>query len=176
MNGPARPALFLDRDGVLNFDYGYIANWNRFKPVPGATQLIRAANIADWAVIVVTNQSGVARGYFTEDDVEAFHRRMVDHFQSEGGRIDAIYYCPFLLGAPLQAYNLSSPERKPQPGMILRAAADLGLDLSRSALIGDRQSDMAAAAAAGVIGHLFTGGNLWVFAASRLPELSNRLS
>jgi len=169
---PRRPALLLDRDGVLNLDHGYVGTWERFDPIPGAARTIAAANRAGWAVVVVTNQSGIARGHFTEAQMHALHARMRAHFEGQGARIDAIHHCPFLPGAPLPQWDAQSDARKPGPGMILRAGRELGLDLPASALIGDRESDMQAARAAGVAGHLFPGGDLWAFAAPRLPALA----
>jgi D-glycero-D-manno-heptose 1,7-bisphosphate phosphatase len=175
MSTPAaalRPALFLDRDGVINLDHGYVATWARFEMMPGVARTIAAANAAGWAVVVVTNQSGIARGFHTEADVQALHAQLCAELERVGAVIDAVYYCPYLSGAAVAAYDRASEDRKPAPGMILRAASDLTLDLGRSALIGDQDSDMQAARAAGVVGHRFAGGDLWDFAAARLSALA----
>lgn len=167
-----RPALFLDRDGVINRDHGFVSTWERFDPIEGIIDTVAAANAAGWPVVVVTNQSGIARGYFTEDDVAAFHARLRGWLAMNGAQLDAIYLCPYLPGAPLAAYDRDSEDRKPRPGMLLRAARDLTLDLARSYLIGDRETDVQAAQAAGATGLLFPGGDLWAFARARIPALA----
>ena len=159
-----RPALFLDRDGVLNEDRGYVHRWEDFRWIPGARETIAAFNRAGWIVIVVTNQSGVGRGYYTEDDMHALHGRMIDDLAAAGGHIDAVYHAPQHPEAPLEAYrHPDPPDRKPNPGMILRALADWPIDREASILVGDKPSDLEAALRAGVRGVLFTGGNLAEF-------------
>lgn len=166
-----RPALFLDRDGVINLDHGYIGTWDRFDFVVGIDRVIAAANAAGRAVVVVTNQSGVARGLFTEEDVDTLHRKMCTALAEIGAKIDRIEVCPHLSGAPLPRYDRTCAGRKPAPGMILRASAALGLDPTASDLIGDKPSDIAAAQAAGVRGHLYAGGDLVSFVAQAIPAL-----
>jgi D-glycero-D-manno-heptose 1,7-bisphosphate phosphatase len=159
-----RPALFLDRDGVLNEDRGYVHRWEDFRWIPGARETIAAFNRAGWIVIVVTNQSGVGRGYYTEDDMHALHGRMIEDLAAAGGHIDAVYHAPQHPEAPLEAYrHPDPPDRKPNPGMILRALADWPIDREASILVGDKPSDLEAALRAGVRGVLFTGGNLAEF-------------
>jgi D-glycero-D-manno-heptose 1,7-bisphosphate phosphatase len=171
-----RPGLLLDRDGVINVNHGYVSEWAKFDQIPGVERLIGAANRAGWGVAVVTNQSGIARGYFEEAQLHALHDALRAHLA--GGAtpplawIDAIYHCPYLKGATVPAFDRDSEDRKPRPGMLLKAIAELGLDPARTALIGDSPSDIAAADAAGVAGHLFEGGDLWDFAAARLPALA----
>ena len=166
-----RPALFLDRDGVLNEDRGYVSRWEDFAWIPGAREAVAAFNAAGWLVIVVTNQSGVGRGYYSEADMHALHARMSDELAAVGGRVDAFYFAPHHPQAPLEAYrHPDPPDRKPNPGMILRALADFPIDRARSVLVGDKTSDMEAAARAGVRGLLFTGGDL---RDTLLPELAN---
>jgi D-glycero-D-manno-heptose 1,7-bisphosphate phosphatase len=156
-----RPALFLDRDGVLNEDRGYVARWEDFAWVKGAREAVAAFNRAGWLVIVVTNQSGVGRGYYTEGDMHALHARMGQELGEAGGHIDAFYFAPHHPEAPVESYrHPDPPDRKPNPGMILRALADWPIDRQRSVLVGDKTSDMEAAARAGIRGLLFKGGDL----------------
>ncbi len=166
MSVPARPALFLDRDGVLNHDHGYVGTAERFEWIDGATEAIRHANQYGWLVFVVTNQSGIARGYFSEAQFHALMEYVrVDLANKSGGRIDDIRHCPWLPDAPLPVWRSDSDWRKPGPGMLLDLMRHWRVDLARSLMIGDQGSDMQAAAAAGVTGHLFTGGNLDLFLA-----------
>ena len=159
-----RPALFLDRDGVLNEDRGYVHRWEDFTWIPGARETVAAFNRAGWLVIVVTNQSGVGRGYYAEDDVHALHKRMQDELARIGGRIDAFYHAPQHPEAPVEAYRHPDPPlRKPNPGMLLQAMADWPIDREASLMIGDKPSDLEAALRAGVKGVLFEGGNLYEF-------------
>ncbi len=160
MTGPLRPAVFFDRDGVINADLGYVGDASRFALLPGAAQGVRAAAVAGALCFLVTNQSGVARGFYTEADVLALHRHMAEALAREGARFDDIRYCPHLPEAPLAPYRLECACRKPKPGMILDLMARWPVDPARSALIGDKPSDMAAARAAGIRGILYTGGPL----------------
>ncbi|MDB5444149.1 MAG: histidinol-phosphate phosphatase [Phenylobacterium sp.] len=156
-----RPALFLDRDGVLNEDRGYVSRWEDFAWVPGAREAVAAFNRAGWLVIVVTNQSGVGRGYYTEADMHALHARMGEELARAGGHIDAFYFAPHHPEAPVESYrHPDPPDRKPNPGMILRALAEWPIDRQRSVLVGDKTSDMEAATRAGIRGLLFQGGDL----------------
>ncbi|MFC2970331.1 D-glycero-alpha-D-manno-heptose-1,7-bisphosphate 7-phosphatase [Acidimangrovimonas pyrenivorans] len=168
-----RPALFLDRDGVINVDHGYVHRWEDFEYVPGIVELIRHFNGLDWPVVVVTNQSGIARGYYSEEQMHALHAALQADLAQQGARLDAVYFCPYLKGAPVAAYDRNSPDRKPKPGMLLRAAREMGLDLAASILIGDGERDIIAAQVAGARGFLFKGVNVWDFARARvLPELT----
>src|SRR6185369_9365172 len=120
-----------------------------------------------WIAVVVTNQSGVGRGYYSEADMHALHERMAQDLEASGGRIDAFYFAPQHPDAPLEAYrHPDPPDRKPNPGMILRALEDFPIDKARSLLIGDKPSDLEAALRAGVRGVLFTGGDLMKFLAA----------
>lgn len=150
-------AILFDRDGTLTEDKGYTFRPEALRFLPGAIDAIRAVNAAGWRAIIVTNQSGVARGMFTEADVWRFHAHMHAALAAEGAWIDAYYYCPFLADAPVAAFaDPDPPDRKPNPGMILRAIADFGLDAAGCALIGDQPSDLEAAQRAGVSGFLVT--------------------
>lgn len=155
-----RAALF-DRDGVLNVDMGYTHRPDQLAFVEGAPEAVRRLNQAGWRVIVVTNQAGVARGLYEEADVHAFHAAMNAALARQGARIDAFYYCPFHKDAMVEAYRHGDhPDRKPNPGMLLRGLADHGVAPADAFMIGDRESDMQAAARAGVQGHMFEGGDL----------------
>lgn len=155
-----RPALFLDRDGVLNHDDNYVGTVERLRWMEGAAEAVRAANDAGAYVFVVTNQAGVARGYYQEEDVRALHRWMADALRSKGAHIDDWRYCPFHPEATLPEYRQAHPFRKPEPGMLLDLMAHWPVDLKRSLMVGDQPSDMAAAAAAGVASLKFSAGNL----------------
>jgi D-glycero-D-manno-heptose 1,7-bisphosphate phosphatase len=164
-----RPALFLDRDGVLNEDLGYVSRWADFRWIPGARETVARFNKAGWWVFVVTNQSGVGMAYYPEDDVHALHARMAQDLAVAGARIDAFYHCPHHPQAKLEAYRLPDPpDRKPNPGMLLRAMAEWPVDTARSILVGDKASDIEAARRAGVRGLLFPGGDLADFLAAEV--------
>jgi D,D-heptose 1,7-bisphosphate phosphatase len=155
-----RRALFLDRDGVVNVDHGWVGTRERFEWGPGAREAIRAATEAGWHVFVVTNQSGVARGHYDEAAVVALHAWMTDEVRRAGGTIDDIRYCPFHEDAVVPAYRRASDWRKPAPGMLLDLMRAWELDPARCVLIGDQPSDMAAAEAAGIAAQRYEGGNL----------------
>jgi D-glycero-D-manno-heptose 1,7-bisphosphate phosphatase len=155
-----RSAVFLDRDGVLNRDLGYVHAPDRFEPVPGAAEAIAWLNARGRKVVVVTNQAGIARGYYSETQLAAFTRWIEDWLAERGARIEATYYCPHHPTAGQGAYLGACGCRKPAPGMIVAALAELDLDPGRCLLVGDQASDIAAAEAAGIPGHLFDGSNL----------------
>jgi D,D-heptose 1,7-bisphosphate phosphatase len=158
-----RRALFLDRDGVINVDHGYVGTRDRFEWMPGACEAVRAATDAGWHVFVITNQSGVARGLYDEAAVMALHGWMTDEVRRAGGTIDDIRYCPFHPDGVVPAYRKVSDWRKPAPGMLLDLVRAWEVEPDRCLLIGDQDSDMAAAAAAGVRALRFSGGNLLEF-------------
>jgi len=158
-----RPALFLDRDGVINVDHGYVGTRERFEWTAGAREAIALATARGWHVFVVTNQAGVARGHYDEAAVQALHAWMEDEVRTAGGTIDDLRYCPFHPEAPLAQYRRDSDWRKPAPGMIFDIMRAWRLDPARCVLVGDKPIDMEAAAAAGIAGHLFSGGDLAAF-------------
>lgn len=141
-------AVFLDRDGTINLERDYLYRIEDFEFVPGAPEAIRLLNDAGILVVVVTNQSGVARGYYTEDDVEILHRHIARELEVFGARVDAWQYCPHH-PAGKGSYSLPCRCRKPLPGMLLDAAGRLAIDLESSVMIGDKRADIEAAIAAG---------------------------
>ena len=156
-----RRALFLDRDGVINVDHGYVGSRERFEWMPGAREAIAAATAAGWHVFVVTNQSGIARGHYTEAEMQALHAWMTDEIRRAGGTLDDLRFAPFHADAVIDDYrHPAHPWRKPAPGMLLDLIRAWQVDPARAVLVGDQDSDLAAAAAAGVSAHKFTGGNL----------------
>ena len=144
-------ALFLDRDGVINVDHGYVHRPDQFEFVPGIFELARFwTNELRRPIIVVTNQSGIGRGFFDESAYAGLTRWMCDQFAAECAAIARVYPCPYHPRHGIGEYRRDHAWRKPNPGMILQAASDLGLDLAHSAIIGDTMSDIAAGAAAGI--------------------------
>ncbi|MBY8603551.1 MAG: D-glycero-beta-D-manno-heptose 1,7-bisphosphate 7-phosphatase [Burkholderia sp.] len=145
-----RKALFLDRDGVINVDYGYVHRQQDCVFVDGIFDLVRLANETGHQVVIVTNQAGIGRGYFSESQFVAFMDWMRRRFDERGARIDRVYFCPHHPVAGMGRYRQACACRKPQPGMLHDARRDLGLDLSASILVGDKRSDLDAGARAGV--------------------------
>ena len=146
----SRPALFLDRDGVINVDHAYVYRPEDFDFMPGIFELVARAGAAGYPVVVVTNQSGIGRGYYGEDDFERLTQWMRARFAERGGRLDAVYHCPHHPRDALEPWRRDCPDRKPAPGMLLRARDALDVDLAHSVLVGDRPSDLEAARRAGV--------------------------
>lgn len=143
-------ALFLDRDGVVNVNHGYVYQCSNFEFIPGIFELVAGANVLGFKVVVVTNQSGIARGMYTEADFHALTGWMCNEFGDRDATIDRVYFSPFHPTAGLGRYKQDSPCRKPSPGMLLWAIEALVLDVSRSVMVGDNQSDIQAGRAAGV--------------------------
>ena len=143
-------AVFLDRDGVINVDYGYVYQINNFKFIDGIFSLAKKVVRKGYHLIIITNQAGVARGYYTEDDFIKLSTWMCEQFQLNGSPISKVYFAPTHPTEGVGKYRVSDYRRKPNPGMILEAARDFDLDLKKSILIGDKESDVAAGLCAGV--------------------------
>ena len=159
-----RRALFLDRDGVINVDHGHVGTRERFDWMPGAIETIRAATDRGFHVFVVTNQSGIARGFYNEAQLAALHDWMANEIRAAGGTLDDLRFCPFHPEGTVEAYCQTSDWRKPAPGMLLDLIAKWELDPSRCLFIGDQPTDLAAGAAAGVPAYRFAGTDLAAFA------------
>src|SRR5438876_479849 len=147
---PKRKALFLDRDGVINVEQCYVHRREAFHFQEGIFELSRAAQTLGYLLVVITNQAGIARGYYTESAFRELTTWMVHKFAEQQIHISTVYYCPYHPTHGVGDYKYDSPDRKPQPGMLLRAQVDFNLDLTSSVLIGDNPSDIYAAKAAGV--------------------------
>jgi D,D-heptose 1,7-bisphosphate phosphatase len=158
-----RPALFLDRDGVLNIDRNYVHRPADFEWIQGARETVRLANDKGWFVFVVTNQAGIARGYYEEAAMHALHDFMQQELAAAGAHIDAFEYCPHHPEGTRPGYDKTCDRRKPGPGMIRDLLKDWSIDAGRSLLVGDMPHDVAAAQAAGISGHQFPGGDLLGF-------------
>jgi D-glycero-D-manno-heptose 1,7-bisphosphate phosphatase len=160
---PRRPAVFLDRDGVINVDRGYVSRRADFKWIPGAIEAIKALNDAGYYVFVATNQSGIARGLYSEREMQELHDYIARKLATSGARIDDWRHSPFHPEGTVIAYKRTSDWRKPRPGMILDLMQAWPVDRAKSVLIGDKESDMRAARAANVRGLRFGGGDLLAF-------------
>ena len=157
--------VILDRDGVINQDSdNYIKSLAEWVPYPSAITAIARLSQQGWTVAVATNQSGIARGYYTEADMQALHDHMTKELKEAGAHIDRFYHAPWHEDGEIARYRKSSIDRKPGPGMLLQAMADFNVNREQSFLIGDKETDLDAARAAGVGAFLFRGGNLGVFA------------
>jgi D-glycero-D-manno-heptose 1,7-bisphosphate phosphatase len=143
-------ALFLDRDGVINYDSGYTSNAENFRFIEGIFDLCRAAKRLGYKLIVVTNQAGIGRGYYSEQDFVVLTNWMRHRFEAEGVAVTDVFFCPFHPEHGVGTYKMDSADRKPNPGMLLRAAEKHNIDLKHSIMIGDKDSDMQAASKAGV--------------------------
>lgn len=163
-----RPAVFLDRDGVLIEDTGYPHDPEVVRWMPGAAAAVKRLNDAGYYVFVVTNQAGVARGYYPETQVHVLHGWMAARLAEGGAHVDAFEHCPHHPAAPLAEYRCACRRRKPAPGMIEDLLAAWPVDRAGSFLIGDNDSDLVAAAAVGIPGHHFVGGDLLGFVAKIL--------
>lgn len=177
-----RPAVFFDRDGVLNVDHGYVHRVDSFEWMPGAREAVKLCNDRGYLVFVVTNQAGVARGFYGVDAVEQLHGWMDEQLAAIGAHIEEFQYCPYHVDATVPEFRGASDRRKPAPGMLLDCMRNWSVDEARSFLVGDQPSDLAAASAAGIRGYAFEGDNLLDFVErhlgsalnpeSRLPETS----
>jgi D-glycero-D-manno-heptose 1,7-bisphosphate phosphatase len=137
-----RRAVFMDRDGTISEEVGYVNHPSRYRVFPYSARAVRLLNEAGWLAILVTNQAGVARGYFTEEMIGAVHDRLRQELEREGAHLDAIYYCAHHPSVGEPPYRIDCDCRKPKPGLIERAARDFEIDLEESWMIGDRYSDI----------------------------------
>ena len=160
-NSVSNRAIFFDRDGVLNVDKGYIYRSEDFIWIEGAIEAIRLAKSLGFLTIVVTNQSGIARGLYTLEDMKRLHQWMDEELEKSGTKIDKYYYCPYHDEGVVAEFVIPNhPDRKPNPGMILRAITEFSIDRDYSVLIGDKISDIQAANRASIASILFKGENL----------------
>lgn len=155
-----RPAAFLDRDGILNEDVGYLSRPEVFRWCSGAVEGVRILNERGYLVIVVTNQAGVAYGLYDEQAVVELHNWMNSQLGRQGAHIDCFYYCPHHPEGKRSGYAFTCECRKPSPGMLITAMREWNVDSNRSFLIGDKETDIGAAQAAGIPGLLWRGGDL----------------
>lgn len=142
-------AVFIDRDGTINVEKEYLHRPEDFEFIPGAEEALKILAVSGFLIVVVTNQSGVARGFYSEGDVRLLHEHMDELLEMAGARVDAYYFCPHHPENGSGKYRADCNCRKPKPGMLLQAAADLGIDLSASWMIGDKAADLEAGVAAG---------------------------
>ena len=150
-----RPAAFFDRDGVLNVDHGYVYRPDQFEWIDGAREAVRLLNVAGYYVFVISNQSGIARGFYDEAAVKSFHALMQEGLAAQGAHIDAFYFCPHHPEGTVKSLAVSCRCRKPAPGMLEQAAREWSIDLGASFLIGDKDDDVAAAKAFNIRGIKF---------------------
>jgi len=148
--GDLRKAAFLDRDGVINIDSGYVFKWEDFVFTTGALDALRSLIEHDFTLVIVTNQSGIARGLYSEDDFHRLTNRMLAEMRKFGVDVAAVYKCPHYLHGVVPTYSIDCNCRKPKPGMILKALHELDINPDRSVMIGDKLSDKLAADAAGI--------------------------
>ncbi|NOT61276.1 MAG: HAD family hydrolase [Acidobacteria bacterium] len=163
-----RPAIFLDRDGTLNEERGYITELSQFSLYDYATEAVRHINAVGWLAVVITNQAGIARGLYDENFLHELHDTMRAQLHAQGAQLDGVYYCPHLMPerfAPpeyvesLSPYRIACECRKPRPGLLERAARELAIDLTASYVIGDRYGDVEAGHAVGARGVLLETGH-----------------
>ena len=154
----SRPALFIDRDGTLTEEVGYVNHPARLRLLPRSAEAIRRLNAAGVAAVVVTNQAGIARGYFSEDVLHAVNHTLTSELLRAGAKLDGLYVCPHHPSEGEPPFRAQCECRKPKPGLLLRAAADLGLDLARSTMVGDKPSDLAPGRAVGAAAVLVLTG------------------
>ncbi len=158
MSLPRRPAIFMDRDGTLSHEVGYVNHPDRFRLYPWAVDAVRAINQAGWLAVVVTNQAGIARGYFPQAVFDEVQRSLVTQVEAGGARFDAVYACLHHPTVGQPPYRRDCDCRKPRPGMLRRAEAELGADLARSWVVGDRHGDLQLAWSVGARGAMVRTG------------------
>ena len=164
-------AVFFDRDGTLNVEVGYLYEFERFKWIDGAIEAVKFCNDNGYLAIVVTNQSGVARGYYTEEDVNKLHQKMNEELAKSGAHIDSFFYCPHHPEGVVEKYSIVCNCRKPKSGLVEEACRKYDIDKSKSLMIGDMPRDVECAENIGVRGILFTEGNLLSVLKNALVQL-----
>jgi D-glycero-D-manno-heptose 1,7-bisphosphate phosphatase len=167
-----RPAVFMDRDGTLTEEVGYVNHPSRLRLLPRSAEAVRRLNAAGIAAVVVTNQAGIARGYFSAEVLAAVNAALVSQLKDASAHLDGVYVCAHHPTEGEPPYRMACECRKPKPGLLLQAAADLGLDLARSTLVGDKGSDLVAARAVNARAVLvLTGYGLgeWEYRRNGLP-------
>ena len=167
-----RPAVFIDRDGTLTEEVGYVNHPSRLRLLPRTAEAIRRLNVAGVAAVVVTNQAGIARGYFSDDVLRATNETLVAQLKDAGAHLDGIYVCPHHPTEGVPPYRAQCDCRKPAPGLLRRAATDLDLDLAASTMVGDKASDLVPARTVGARGVLvLTGYGLgeWEYRRAEFP-------
>ena len=164
-------AIFFDRDGTLNVEVGFLYKFDDFCWIDGAIEAVKFCNYNDYLAIVVTNQSGVARGYYTEADVNKLHQQMNEELNKYGAHIDDFFYCPHHPDGIVDKYKLNCDCRKPKSGLLEAACRKYDIDKSKSLMIGDSPRDVECAENAGVYGVLFNGGNLLQTLKDKLAQL-----
>ena len=152
-----KKAVFLDRDGVINAEKNYVHNVEEFEFIDGIFDVCRYFQDRDYLLIVVTNQAGIARGYYTEDDFHTVSRWMRHEFEKNGIHINGIYFCPHHPEGTVERYRVRCCCRKPNPGMLFEARKDFDIDLERSILVGDKESDIQAGLNAGIKQNILVG-------------------
>lgn len=175
----SRPAAFIDRDGTLTEEVGYVNHPGRLRLLPRTAEAIRRLNAAGVAAVVVTNQAGIARGYFSEDVLQATNAELVRQLKRAGASLDGLYVCTHHPTEGQPPFRTHCECRKPKPGLVLRAASELGLDLEASIVIGDRPSDLAMARAVGARGVLvLTGYGLgeWEYRRDTFPVMPDHVA
>jgi D-glycero-D-manno-heptose 1,7-bisphosphate phosphatase len=145
-----KPALFLDRDGIINTDYGYVHSQNNFDFIPGIFGLVSKAKALGYLCVVITNQAGIGRGMYSSQQFYSLSKWMCEEFEVHGGAIDAIYYSPFHPVEAIGEFLVDESTRKPGAGMFFEAIKDLNIDVRRSVMVGDKLSDMQAGLSANV--------------------------
>lgn len=143
-------SLFLDRDGVINYDSGYVHNINEFRFIEGIFSLLKEAISKNYIIIIITNQAGIGRGYYTEKDFSILNSYMIKVFEDKGIKITKVFFSPYHPEFGIGKYKKNHSSRKPNPGMIIQAKKEFNIDLSQSILIGDKISDIKAGVSAGI--------------------------
>ena len=158
-----RKAVFFDRDGVLNVDKDYLHEIEELEWVEGAKEAVVYLTKKGYTIFVVTNQSGIARGYYTVDAMHRLHEHMAKELAAAGGKVTKFYYCPHLPNGKVPEYAVECDCRKPKPGLLIQAMTEYAIDKDKSFLIGDKRRDIDSATAAGIKGYLYESGNLLEF-------------